>query len=93
MEERAGLLRRRDSLHRRYLAEDVDVELARHYLRDITITELADTSRLVRRPCRPLAEAVGFFGRSVFAISSAAFVHASHSSLGNRDEALVLVSA
>ncbi len=39
MSERAEILRRRIALYRRYLAEGVDAELARQYLRDIAHME------------------------------------------------------
>jgi hypothetical protein len=39
MSERTEILRRRIALYRRYLAEGVEVELARQYLRDIAQME------------------------------------------------------
>lgn len=44
MENRSDLLRRRIALHRRCLSEGVDVELARHYIRQI----IEDENELAR---------------------------------------------
>jgi hypothetical protein len=47
VDERADLLRQRIALYRRYLAEGVDGELARRYLREIVEAEaeLADIEK------------------------------------------------
>ena len=46
-DQRSEILRRRIALYRRYLAEGVDAELARHYLHEIrdATAELAEIER------------------------------------------------